>query len=183
MGIPTVLLEGREPTRFDGPQADGRTVAALVAALQTVLESAVNLPSNNSHLAELPIRSRYVKSENPCELEFRDLHHRQVRCVALDSPYYPHLKVTRRATLPHAYAASRNATTLIALLARHGLTPQPVAGSPDNHLLYPVTPEDARLLAVYLEQQSKYGLCRYPQLGLQSVLRVEHTEQPLARSV
>lgn len=230
-GVPTVLLEGREPTRFDSVQAANRTRSALLVALRQVVQSGVQFSAHDDEAQpsgelNLPIRSRYAKPGARRQLEMLDASHCSVRRVVLDGPYLPHVEISRFAQPPAAYVLPSTHRALIRLLTRHGLTGEPwthdpggeaivsvvesfqppvgprraprelvtrpllYSGSRDDYLLYRVTPETARLLTVFLEPHSKYGLCRYPKLGLAPrvgfalpVIRIHRTEHAGACSV
>jgi len=125
-GVPTVLLEGREPTRFDDPAAGRRTVEALVESLRVIIEKlpSVTTLSGDSGLRPgdaVPIRSRYAEQGAPCELEFFDRDHRSLRRERLEGTYSPCVRVTRRIRLPEAYLIPKSKPALLDLLLRHGV--------------------------------------------------------------
>lgn len=132
----TVLLEGRQPTRFDNePQAD-RTKRALNAALNRILRYS---DSNRNELFEdridlsafapgdsVAIRCRYVDTTHPCEMCLYDRSLQAVRTVRIAHGYSPTVEATQNILLPAAYAVPRQNSALIELLACHGfITAEP----------------------------------------------------------
>ena len=139
MGVPAVLLEGREPTRFDDDSYEQRTVEALVASLSHVTASArqfaeLSVARRNQRISNVPIRSRYRDADRPREMDFFDPLHEGVRRVVLEGAYSTDLKVTRTVLSPGTYAVSREREELIQLLQRHGISSEKWKDEPDCKL-------------------------------------------------
>jgi hypothetical protein len=127
-GVPTLLLEGRQPTRCDPPQADERTVAALVAALDAAvrwaarnhdaLRAGVRRPGPGDHV---PLRVRTPEAEWACVMPFADTRTGRVLLAPAPGRYRPHALPRRWRALPLAYALAPQAAALRAVLVRHGL--------------------------------------------------------------
>ncbi|MEA1949417.1 MAG: M14 family zinc carboxypeptidase [Thermodesulfobacteriota bacterium] len=125
-GIPTVLLEGRQPTRRDRPAMRERLQTALQTAIFVILTWA---EGNHERLkaAKIPIESavlhsRYLTDAHGRKLAFKVLPSGNIHRVALPGKYTPHLKVTQQVDLPHAYAVPAALTNLCNILIRHGLS-------------------------------------------------------------
>ena len=228
LGVPTVLLEGRERTRFDDRSVKKRTIAALVAALNCIVADVTarwSLKPFETIPARLPIRSRYVESDEHCELEFFNADHQRPRRVKMAMPHLSTPYNTQVVAPPIAYSIPKDNVELLDVLRRHGIVfenrrpprcrlvqtavryversthsqrpPRRLRTSKsyfeaqlDSHVVIPVTPANARLLAVFLEAHSKYALCRYRKLGVYpqatqpySVLRWEPAEQTTSCAV
>lgn len=141
------------------------------------------------------IRSRRVRADGPCVLWVRDAASGTLREAVIPGRYYSGSTATRWVCLPAAYAVPATHTALIRVLRHHGFPtglppagigsvdeyrlralprrrprvagdPVAASGSLDGYVLFPVTPDGGRSLAVYLEPESKYGLHRYPELNL-----------------
>ena len=203
-GAAGVLLEGRQPTRFDPPTAAERTRRALTAAIGAVFESLDAAPPTRRQTLPnaVPVRSRYIDVPDSPPLEFTNVRTGAQRRVELPGPYSSGLHVTGRVTPPAAYAVPRRLKTLLDLLARHGFeasaapadstaverilidlaVPSPRPLRPPRRItttttsdrvaladyaVFRITPENRRALCVLLEPTSKYGLCRYPEFGLE----------------
>jgi hypothetical protein len=130
-------------------------------------------------------------------MPFQDARSGDIREAELPGVFYPSLKITKRVSLPAAYAIQRTHATLIEVLHRHGFASQngtDTTGAVEcyrlrtvlrpgrrarlavetviehrslaDYVLFPVTPDGGRALAVHLEPKSKYGLHRYAELNL-----------------
>jgi hypothetical protein len=127
-GIPTILLEGRQPSRrHDPPDAAARTVRALNRALDLLVEWTITnqdqliRPPNARAAADgVPIGSRYAMPDDTFSLPFRDAGDQTIRAVLLDGRYTPAVQVTDKASLPAAYAVPRDLRWTLETLIRHG---------------------------------------------------------------
>lgn len=127
-GVPTLLLEGRQPTRADPPDAGERTVAALVAALDAAvrwaarnrdaLRAGLRRPGPGDHV---PLRVRTPEVDRACVMPFADTRTGRVFLAPAPGRYRPHALPDRWRALPLAYALAPQATELGAALVRHGL--------------------------------------------------------------
>ena len=232
LGVPTVLLEGRERTRFDQRSAKRRTRDALTTALDIIVKEApvrwpsvAVEPSDASVPTSLPIRSRYAENPHAHELDFFDATHQEVRRVRLPGPYQSRLTNSQVEPTAIAYAVPWRCDKLLEVLRRHGVKTgtvnldqtrtvqtrvRRVESSPhalrpprrlrthrteieadlSAHQIIPVTATNARLLTALLEAHSKYGLCRYPHLGIYpqagepfAILRLEPAERAASCAV
>ena len=125
-GIPTVLLEGRQPIRRDRPAVRERLQTVLQMAILAILTW---VEGNHQKLkaAKMPkpsavLRSRYVADAQARKLEFKVLPSGNIQRVALPGKYSPHLKVTQQVDFPQAYAVPAALTNLCSILIRHGLS-------------------------------------------------------------
>lgn len=126
-GIPTILLEGRQPLRSD-------TLAIrmyLISALQASLELLVQWVKQNKNLLtsspsplkpkdSITISSRYVQADEPCRMVFKDAQSGDIRQVELPGKFTPQVETTKQIKLPWAYAVPHKHTALIRVLRRHG---------------------------------------------------------------
>lgn len=127
-GIPTILLEGRQPSRRHDPSdAAARTVRALVRALDLLVGWAITNQHDSVRAVApravadcVPIGSRYAKPDNLCSLPFFDARDRTIRPVSLDGRYTPTVQVTDEIRLPAAYAVPRALQLTLETLIRHG---------------------------------------------------------------
>lgn len=124
-GVSGFLLEGRQPTQFDGRTAARRTRVALRTALERLLQRVSQCESLFASQdprpadASVAIGSQYV--ERPPEgVPFYDLSIARTRLVQFDGPYSPHVEVTHRAAPTQAYAVPTACSELIDTLKRHG---------------------------------------------------------------
>ena len=135
-GIPTVLLEGRQPTRHDLSAERRRLQRALQAAILLVLRWAADnrqrLTNVGSGTAATALRSRYIAGSRPRTLAFRRISSGIVQPVPLPGKYTPRLEVTLKAPLPPAYAVPRALPNLCELLVRHGFVPH--GAGPDERI-------------------------------------------------
>ncbi len=125
LGVPAVLVEGREP-RGEGRVGRERTRSALCTALRAAVAWAEH------HAAELiacPLRKRnqlvilrslYAPARHRLRATFTDAETGELRKVELPELYTPELRPTERVPLPAAYAVPRRMAALVELLARHG---------------------------------------------------------------
>lgn len=127
-GIPTILLEGRQPSRrHDPPDAPARTVRALVRGLDLLVAWSVAQQHQFVRAVDhreapdgVPIGARYAKPGDACSLPFRDADHKTIRLVSLDGRYTPTVQGTDEIRLPKAYAVPRSLRWTVDTLVRHG---------------------------------------------------------------
>ena len=130
-GIPTILLEGRQPLHSDSLAVR----MYLVSALQASLELLVQWAKQNKNLLTLSlsplkpkdsiaISSRYVQADEPCRMVFKDAQSGDIRQVELPGKFTPQGETTKQIKLPWAYAVPGKHTALIKLLRRHGFAEQ-----------------------------------------------------------
>ncbi len=133
-GVPTVLVEGRQPTRRDRHHSRGRTLAALRRACRTAIAWAgrhgpwlaqVQQATNGLH--HVALGGRYLDAAEPLVMPFLDARHRTVREVQLPGRYAPKVVPQRCVKLPTAYAVPRSNQALVDTLAWHGLLPRTFA--------------------------------------------------------
>ncbi len=148
LGVPAVLLEGRQPTRFDGCEAASRTAGALQVALRRVVNDVREIPPCAPLPEEflVPIRSRYVASAPAPTLPFYDPKHQQVRAVQLEGTYTPRFDVTHSVAAPLGYLVPGGNSELLALLHNHGIVTTeelpPGAVTARRHHIERVTPSE-----------------------------------------
>ena len=139
-GALTVLLEGRTPTRKDGPAGAERTIAAQHLALTGILKLARqfgetlagNSDSTGRESEPVAVRCYYQRADHPLRLKFRDAITNEVKEVVFPE-FRGRLKVTRRINLPAAYAVPLECGEVIETLKRHGFdhhVPQPQTAMP-----------------------------------------------------
>ncbi|MGQ0793374.1 MAG: M14 family zinc carboxypeptidase [Deltaproteobacteria bacterium] len=123
-GVPTVLIEGKSPKRKASPETQERAVSAQTAALFEALRRIRELiPSKNSASTDdsVPIRSRYVRSSEPCRMNFRIAKTNRVEEVAFIN-YTPALNITKTVCPPLAYAVPEGKIEALETLGRHGFS-------------------------------------------------------------
>ncbi len=125
-GIPTVLLEGRQPIRSDRPAVRERLQTVLQTAILAILSwvegNHQKLKAAKMQIPSAVLRSRYFADAKARKLEFKDLPSGNIHRVALPGKYTPHLKVTQQVDLPQAYAVPAALTNLCSILIRHGFS-------------------------------------------------------------
>jgi hypothetical protein len=124
-GIPTLLIEGRKPTRADGSAERKHLRAGLLAALEIAVQwaeqhEALTSPAASDATERVAIRARRVRSESPCLMPFQDARTGDIHEVEMPGVFAPGLKITRRVSLPAAYAVPRTHAIVIDVLHRHG---------------------------------------------------------------
>jgi hypothetical protein len=186
-GIATLLVEGRELLRRDTLADRARLLAGLRDAIEIGTEWAVH----NPQMFKVPqcptgkrmaIRCRHARSDCACTILFHDAETGVARAAAMPGTYFGSIKTTRRVRVPAAYAVASTHGALLEVLRHHGFEGLPgraigasmLAGiaapglrrTLQDYLLFPVTADGGQALVTYLEPRSKYGLWRYPDLGL-----------------
>jgi hypothetical protein len=133
-GIPTMLIEGREPVRSDTLADRGRLNAGLQAALEVVMqwaernqEALTAPPPPLETGASVAIRCQYLAADGPCTMAFQDARSGAIREAEVPGIYCPRLQITKRVRLPLAYAVPQSHEALIEVLRRHGLPNHPAA--------------------------------------------------------
>lgn len=125
-GIPTVLLEGRQPLRGDRPDVRERLQmvmqTAILAILAWVEGNHPRLKAAKKPMPSAVLRSRYLADAQPRKMAFKVLPSGDIRRVALSGKYTPHLKVAEQVDLPQAYAVPAALTDLCGILLRHGFS-------------------------------------------------------------
>jgi hypothetical protein len=126
-GIPTILLEAREPRRGNVASARGRVTRTIERALDLVL---IWARAHADHLrAEPPtpapgdwfaVGSKYLTADASFRMPFEDANTGTVRAVELPGAYTPQAVPTRGVELPCAYAVPENRKALLEVLRRHG---------------------------------------------------------------
>jgi hypothetical protein len=126
-GVPTILLEAREPRRGNVASARKRVTRTLEQALELVL---IWARTHADHLrAEratpgpgdwFAVGSRYLEADSLFRMPFEDANTGTVRAVELPGAYTPQAVPTRGVELPHAYAVPANRKALLEVLRRHG---------------------------------------------------------------
>ena len=129
-GIPTLLIEGRQPSRRDQQDRSERTRSAIEAALLWTLEWA---QQNRPELLQLrtrkhdlrgrvSIRSRLIGPDGNGTRErlFADPNTGEPIHFSMPTSFTPRVKSTRKVDVPKAYGIPKRCRTLLDLLARHG---------------------------------------------------------------
>ncbi|MBA2459295.1 MAG: hypothetical protein H0V43_10125 [Gemmatimonadales bacterium] len=133
-GMPTLLLEGRQPTRMDAPPERAHIRDAMQMALESIVgwaEQNQNVVTSRLGAAEpgeqVTVRFRRVRETALCRLAFKDAVSNAIREVQLPGPLAGNVRATRDVTLPTAYAIPTTHGALLDLLARHGFSGRPTA--------------------------------------------------------
>jgi len=135
-GVPTLLLEGRQPTRSDSPPERARLREATRTALDTVVRWAErNQDILTSRLGatepgeQVTVRFRRARGAAQCRLAFRDAVSSAIREVHIPGAFVTGVRATRDVMLPVAYAVPTSHRALLDLLARHGFPTLPTASA------------------------------------------------------
>lgn len=131
-GIPTLLLEGREPLPQAGHVGRERTRTALQTALalavawaeQHTVELTMPPPAGQPG-SRVVVNSEYSPASRRCVLAFQEAHSDTIRDVVLPDLYLPEVRATEYAALPAAYAVPTRCRQLLAVLGRHGFPSVP----------------------------------------------------------
>lgn len=127
-GIPTVLLEGRDPGRKGPSQGGLRTAEAQFEALRSIeawasehSEGLLRGPPIPEAGESVPLEARWTENGELWSVPFERAESGEA--VRVPWPRFAgELRVRSRASLPRAYAIRNDLTELHALLARHGIT-------------------------------------------------------------
>ena len=133
-GIPTFLLEGRDPGRTGTSEDGPRTTAALVEALRAIevwalghralLERGPPIPRTGE---TVPLDARWTDEGARRSVTFRDA--RSGRPVHVEWPHYAGtLHLGAAVSLPRAYAVRNDVSSVRELLDRHGIMGELVEG-------------------------------------------------------
>jgi hypothetical protein len=147
----TILLEAREPLREERKKqkkqkqtAQMRTISAQYEALLSILKWATRntdfLLENSNTLTSkkrdlIPIRCKYIPSEQPFKMNFKNTKTNQIEEVTLPK-YESDIRATKHIRLPSAYAVPTDKNSIIEFLHNHGFTSERVS------------PNDSKLQAV-----------------------------------
>jgi predicted deacylase len=132
-GIPTLLIEGRQPVTGDGAVERAHLAGALRAALEGAVRWSAqilnNIPADLSadHAQAVPIRARYVRADSPCVMMFKDLKNGACRAAELAGDFCPSHRMTRSVHLPAAYAVPLRQREVLEVLRRHGFIGEPAS--------------------------------------------------------
>jgi hypothetical protein len=139
----TILLEAREPLLEEGKNRRDRTISAQYEALLSILKWATRntdfLLENSNTLTYkkrelIPIRCKYISSEQPFRMNFKNTKTNQIGEVTLPK-YESDIRDTKHIRLPSAYAVPVDKNGIIELLHNHGFTSERIE---DGSKLQPV---------------------------------------------
>ncbi|HSB57716.1 MAG TPA: hypothetical protein VLD38_07905 [Nitrosopumilaceae archaeon] len=127
----TVLVEGRSPTKGEDKMERKHLLLAQRQAILSVIRWAQAqknyLIRNQSYLPskgdKIAIRSRYMTSDEPFQMTFRNTLTKNLDVISLQN-YTPFIKVTNYSTVPSAYAIPFSKKKIIEVLHRHGFRSQ-----------------------------------------------------------
>ncbi|MEL6611230.1 MAG: hypothetical protein AAFQ53_03980 [Bacteroidota bacterium] len=151
-GVPTLLLEGRRPSKRVPGATHARTLSALRVTLRAALDWAVvhrDTLTRSRPLPQagdaVPLWTRYRRAptgspQRACWLPMQYDGRPRVLPTMLPGRYTPRLAVTRATTLPAAYAVPKTLTPVLDVLRRNGFV---LARGRD-----PVMAEEASVLAL-----------------------------------
>lgn len=133
-GCTTLLLEGREPTKYDDPSKHEQVLQSMVAALHEIVSWVVEHPAHLQRLSSnqtsatsgnpdaclgVPLRYKYI-ADDPHTMLFLDSQTRTPEKMTIPSKYTPNVKPTTWVKSPMAYAVPIENRELLLLLERHG---------------------------------------------------------------
>ncbi len=179
--VPTALIEGRETRARDGRAELERVRGAMTTALSAAadwaaLHARALTEPPAAGLQEVALRGRYRRCEEANPHLLAEVG--KARSVLVQAPGENRGRMARGplTRLPVAYAVPRRLSRVLAVLRRHALVDLPggfgVADGASrlcdlhDHAVFPVDPASGPALAVWLEPKSRYGLWRFPELGL-----------------
>lgn len=125
-GVPALLVEGRRPLRGELSEERIRLAAALRTALAAIVRWAweqrhtLTQKAASDSPEAIALKMGYLRAGAPCQLALRDVRTGQVQDVTLPGRYKRDVVVRKSTRPPTAYAVSRTAEALIAMLRRHG---------------------------------------------------------------
>ena len=126
----TILLEAREPLREERKNGRDRTISAQYEALLSILKWATKntdfLLENSNTLTSkkrdlIPIRCKYIPSEQPFRMNFKNTKTNQIEEVTLPK-YESDIRATKHIRLPSVYAVPTDKNSIIEFLHNHGFT-------------------------------------------------------------
>ena len=128
LGTPSLLIEGRQPTRRDSIDQSADTVAAIQRGLHATLawidqqprflESQRCLRSETTD--RVHVRSRLIPGGDERFMLLADATTGRPKRYRLPASYTPEVKPTKPIELPSAYAIPKRHSLLLARLERHG---------------------------------------------------------------
>jgi hypothetical protein len=140
----TILLEAREPLREERKKQKKQkqterihTISAQYQALLSILKWATRntdfLLENSNTLTYkkrdlIPIRCKYITSEQPFRMNFKNTKTNQIEEVTLPK-YESDIRATKHIRLPSAYAVPTDKNSIIELLHNHGFTSERIQDS------------------------------------------------------
>ena len=124
LDIPTLLLEGREPTRRDFRNAAGATRRALVAALKAAIsiQAAMSAFQRDRDLNRVALRSRRELARDAYKTSMKRLDTGLIESCAISQAYLGDPKPTESVELPAAYAIHAADTRIVCFLQKHGFS-------------------------------------------------------------
>ena len=128
LGIPALLIEGRQPSRHDRTDRTECTRAAMVAAMEKAVEwarenSGCLRSLRNSAQGpgdRLAVRAKLLSLNENRNVRLADSETGEPTTFPLGSNFTPHIEGTRRVRLPAAYGIHKSNQLLLERLARHG---------------------------------------------------------------
>ncbi len=127
-GVPTLLIEGRQPSRRDRIGVETRTVSAIRHAIGHALRWAVAHRDELAAIVDEPRQTKEVALgchyvfDDPPPLPFADSRTGEAIEAVLSGPYLSTLRPNRVVPIPRAYAIAPGLDALVELLGRHGIT-------------------------------------------------------------
>jgi Zinc carboxypeptidase len=124
----TILLEAREPLQEEGKNRRERTISAQYEALLSILKWATRntdflLENSNTITYKkrdlIPIRCKYIPSEQPFRMNFKNTKTNQIEEVTLPK-YESDIRAAKHIRLPSAYAVPADKNSIIEFLHNHG---------------------------------------------------------------
>lgn len=142
-GIPTLLLEGRDPGRRGSTEEGLRTAAAQLEALRSIeawasehRESLLRGPPIPTAGESVPLEARWAEDGESRSVPLGRAGSREVVQVRW-ARFAGRLRVRSRVSLPRAYAVRNDLAPIHAVLARHGVAGDRVE-APRSALVEPV---------------------------------------------
>ena len=132
----TILLKAREPLLEERKNRRDRTISAQYEALLSILKWATRntdfLLENSNTLTYkkrdlIPIRCKYIASEQPFRMNFKNTITKQIEEVTLPK-YRSDIKATKHIRLPSAYAVPEVKNSIIEFLHNHGFASERIKG-------------------------------------------------------
>ena len=169
--LPTVLIEGRKPTKREGRDGEKRAISAQYKALFSILEWAGKykgyftvadqkpvMPSVGDKVA---VRSRYAHAKTPLKMTFKNAITNEASTFFLPN-YFPSMKATKYAQLPRGYAVPTDKPKVIGILMKH------------EFLSYPSEPSKLEQVEYHVIQSTKVSTIR--NMGISKISTAVHSE-------
>ena len=153
LGVPGLLIEGRQPSRRDNRDRTNDTVEAISAALQCSLAwSKSNLGGpekasfrNSEAGSRVAIRSKLGRCAQVAEMKMADPKTGEPKLFQLREGYTPNVIATKQVSMPFAYAIPAVCSEVIELMERHGFSSIALSnGMAEKYTLDQVTHESSR---------------------------------------